>query len=234
MCLPQNVHLIQNYLSWLCETAECLSLLLGHLLSRDSAECPFTSASYREPRVGISTPVRGAVGIRGFPGGWLWVTAKMDARSLPVHFLKGTASLHEGNCRQGAASEIWWYDEWVRWNSAFRPNRERTQRAETTTPRVLWSLLAGRSDPAPSASCALFQPNLGAQYITARVLNFGACLQTVTELLLDRLQPQPLLLPQLLPHAVRVVSNSTVFPRANKKKDSWASSRALRVNFFSL
>lgn len=47
MCLPQNVHLVQNYLSWLCETAECLSHLLGHL-SWDSAECRFTSTSYRE------------------------------------------------------------------------------------------------------------------------------------------------------------------------------------------
>lgn len=69
-----------------------------------------------------------------------------------------------------------------------------------------------------------------------RVLNFGACLQTVTQLLLDRLQPQsqPLVLPQLLPLAVRVVSNGTVFSGANKKKYPEASSRALRVDFFSL
>lgn len=60
----------------------------------------------------------------------------------------------------------------------------------------------------------------GLRYSTARVLNFGACLQTVTDLLLDRLQPQPqpLLLPQLLRHVVRIRSNSTVFPWANQKK----------------
>lgn len=32
---------------------------------------------------------------------------------------------------------------------------------ETTNPRVLWALLAGRWDPAPCVSCSLFQPNLG-------------------------------------------------------------------------
>lgn len=144
-----------------CETAECLSHLLGHHLSWDSTECPFTSVSYQEPRPGISTPVCGAVDISGFPRGCLSVTAKMEARSLPVRFLKGTTSLHEDHCRQGAASEIWLYDVRLSVNLSFLTESGKGSREETTNPRVLWSLLAGRSDPAPSASCSLFQPHLG-------------------------------------------------------------------------